>query len=217
MESELKIVSVNLGKRKTIQIGNQTKETGIFKQPQGKVMITKMGVVDDAVIDTAHHGGADQAVYLYTQTDYDWWATTLQRELSAGMFGENLTISSFGPHTLKIGDRLQINDVLLEITAPRIPCSTLAARMGDPGFVKEFVAAKRPGVYLRVLQPGEVQAGDPIEFISAPQDYLTVLELYDLWYVKDRDPALLRKGLAAPVGERAAQALQYWLNETPAT
>lgn len=204
----MKITSVNLGKRETVIIGGKTKTTGIWKRPvTGKVRVTAEGLLEDAVVNTVHHGGVDQALYLYSAEDYSWWERELNRELLPGTFGENLTLSDFGTAPLRVGDRLRINNVLLEITAPRIPCGTLAARMNDTGFVKRFVAAERPGCYVRVLETGELQAGDAVEFIPATNDYPTILEIFSLWYAKERDAEALRRILQAPIAERARIAL----------
>lgn len=214
MKNDPKVVSVNIGKREPIRIGKETTETGINKQPiHSSVSIEKHGLVDDVIADQENHGGMDQAVYLYSLEDYAWWSKTLQADLSPGTFGENLTIAGLDFTSLRIGDRFQINDVLLEVTFARIPCATLAARMENPTFVKRFAEANRPGAYTRVLSTGTVQTNDQVSFIPASENYPTVIELFKVWYVKDRDPALLQQGLAAPIAERARGAFKFWLGE----
>lgn len=139
------VVSINIGKQEAIQIGDKAVTTGIFKSPvQGKVSINTDGLPGDVIGNTKHHGGKDQAVYLYSTEDYAWWATQLNREMAFGLFGENLTLSSFGNAPLKIGDCLRINTVLLEITFPRIPCNTLGARMGDADESKALYSSTAP-------------------------------------------------------------------------
>ncbi|HMB91769.1 MAG TPA: MOSC domain-containing protein [Rhodothermales bacterium] len=210
----MQVVSVNLGSPQSLDIGKKTVETGIFKRPvQEQVMISEQGVHGDTVANKIHHGGPDQAVYLYSLEDYDWWSQTLDKHLIPGTFGENLTLSQFGAPSLKIGDRFQINDALLEVTAARIPCAKLAARMGDPGFVKRFVQARRPGVYARVLEPGTVAAGDAVTFVPTPRPYPEVVAIFDLWHSKERDPARLEAGLVAPLAERARAAFMHWLEQ----
>jgi MOSC domain-containing protein YiiM len=210
----LRITSINIGRRETITIGNNVLETGIYKKyslESGK--INQQGFTEDVIADPTSHGGRDQAVYLYGLEDYAWWSQELQTELPVGTFGENLTVSSFGASPLKIGDRLQIDNVLLEVTFARVPCVKLGARMGDPGFVKRFVHAQRPGIYARVVTMGEVHVGDKIRFIPTFENYPTVIELYDLWHSRERNPELLRKGLAAPIAERARRAFKFWLEK----
>ena len=182
---------------------------------KGKVSINADGLVGDSVVDTTRHGGSDQAVYLYSAEDYAWWAAELNKDVQIGMLGENLTLSSFGTTSLKVGDRLRINTVLLEITFPRIPCATLGARMGDTAlFVQHFIQAPRPGVYARVLENGELQVGDSVDILPTPNNFPTVIELYELWHAKKRDPKLLYRGLEAPIAARARSAFQFWLEHT---
>jgi len=199
------LISVNLGKEQPIQ-NNKLGMSGIFKHSvQGDVTITPLGLVDDAVIDTKHHGGPDQAVYAYFGPDYAWWSSELGYELEPGTFGDNLTISDLESAELFIGDQIHVGAVTIEVTSPRIPCSTLAARMGDPMFVKRFRAAERPGVYCRVIKPGVVRAGDPVTYEKYNGPTLTVREHYRLYYEKDITEADLRRLLAAPIAIRARQ------------
>ena len=149
-----------------------------------------------------YHGGKDQAVYLYSQIDYDWWSKKLNRDLLPGTFGENLTLSNFGTSNLKIGDRFHINNIIIEVTMARIPCATLAAKMKDTSFVKVFKHAKRPGAYTRVIKEGELQIGDKATFVPTSEDYPTVLELFELWYTKDVKSPIFKKALKAPISER---------------
>lgn len=125
------------------------------------------------------------------------------RGVLPGTFGENLTFSSFGAEPARIGDRFRVGEVLLEVTAPRIPCSTLAARMNDLEFVKKFRQAARPGFYARVLEAGRVQQGDPIQKIAAPTALPALTEVFHLWYDKTPEAARLRWILTAPLAERA--------------
>lgn len=208
MKNNSKIISVNLGARKKIQIGSKVDETGIYKNPiRNKIKINKLGLVDDVIADTKYHGGKDQAVYLYSQVDYDWWSTKLNHDLLPGTFGENLTLSSFCSSDLKIGDRFHINDIILEVSAARIPCATFAARMKDSGFVKKFRQAQRPGAYARVIKDGVLQAGNTAIFVPISEDYPTILELFELWYSKDVDSPIYEKALNAPIAERTRAAI----------
>src|SRR5512140_1161572 len=135
--TRMKVLSVNIGAKRTQPKGNGLETTGIYKMPaQEPVWIGAAGIPDDFIGDLKDHGGPDQAVYLYGQPDYDWWSEQLGRQLEPGTFGENLTLSEFESARYNIGDRLQVGSLILEFTAPRIPCSTLARRMGDAHFVK---------------------------------------------------------------------------------
>lgn len=110
-----------------------------------------MDSVHAARLDTDRPAGPDQAVYLYSTEDYAWWEGELGRRLEPGLFGENLTVSSFGSDELRIGDRFVVGDVVLELTSCRIPCDVFAARMNEPQWIRRFRDARRPGAYARRL------------------------------------------------------------------
>jgi MOSC domain-containing protein YiiM len=146
-------------------------------------------------------------VYAYSKDDYDWWSTELDRELAPGTFGDNLTIEGL-PSDMNVGDRLLIGDVLLEATAPRIPCSTLAAQMQDSGFGMAFRNAERPGIYFRVLNEGEVSAGDAVTYIENPAPVVSILDLYRLAYDLRPDPATMERYLEAPLADRVRASIE---------
>lgn len=123
-------------------------------------------------------------------------------ELPPGTFGENLTITELESGVVCIGDRWHIGSVILEVTAPRIPCVTLAARMGDPSFVRRFREAERPGLYCRVIQEGSVQIGDPVTWERYSGGTVGAIELFRDFYAPHLDEATLRRHLAAPIGAR---------------
>ena len=144
----------------------KTSKTGIFKHPlQGAVMVDEAGIVGDAVCNRKHHGGPDQAIYAMGSGDLEFWAQELRREFEPGFFGENLVIDGIDSAKLHVGDRLELQQVTLEVTAARIPCATLTARIGDPQFAVRFRQAGHPGFYCRVLKTGMVEAGENVTFI----------------------------------------------------
>jgi MOSC domain-containing protein YiiM len=179
------------------------RKTGIIKiAAAGAVRITKAGVEGDAVCDVRHHGGPDQAVYVYGGLDYDWWMEQLGEPLGPGTFGENLTIARLESGPVRIGDRLHINQVTLEVTAPRAPCRTLAARMQDSAFVQRFRAAERPGLYCRVLEEGSVRAGDLVRLEPYRGEPITILEMFRDHYAPYLDADRLRQYLKLPIAIR---------------
>jgi len=205
----MQLVSVNTGREESIRNGKKTASSGIFKRPAaGPVEITPLGLKGDTIVDTDNHGGPDQAVYVYGMEDYAFWQTALGRDLLPGTFGENLTINGLESALFNIGDRLVIGPVTLEVTAPRIPCGTLAARMDDPQFLKRFRQAGRPGLYCRVIQTGMVQAGDQVTRVPYSGEKISVLELVHSFYEPDLDETELRRLLATPIGMRARIALE---------
>lgn len=174
--------SVNVGQGLPVTIGARSVRSGIDKRPTLQPVGVNAGGLDgDQVLNTRHHGGPGQAAYLYTTDDYDWWAAQ-GVAVRDGLFGENLTLGGAGSSAdWRVGDRLTTaGGVTLEITAPRIPCATLAAHLGDPAFARRFGAAARPGLYARVLTPGTVQAGDPVTATRAAPDAPTIRDLFEL-------------------------------------
>ncbi|MGZ8782405.1 MAG: MOSC domain-containing protein [Gaiellaceae bacterium] len=204
----MKVVSVNAGRAELMKVGARTVETGIRKAPVERGYLGELGLQGDVVANAKHHGGPDQALYLYSSDDYAFWAGELGSAPDPGTFGENLTLSSFGPDPVRIGERFRIGATLVEVTSPRIPCAVFATRMGEPSWVKRFAEARRPGLYARVLEPGEVEAGDPVERLPAGTGHPTVVELMDVWYDKDPDPERLERLLAAPLASRARDNIE---------
>jgi MOSC domain-containing protein YiiM len=200
----MKLLSVNIASPKTITIRNKTGETGIFKQPVSRPEeVGPEGLLQDYIANKKHHGGPDQAVYVYAQDDYNWWTDSLGDRIQPGLFGENLTIGGLTCTTFNIGDALHFSGgVVLQVTSPRIPCSTLATRMGDPKFAKKFRHAERPGMYCRVLQTGTLQAGEEVTVVPYTGETLSLLEMYRDAFKPDTSPETLRRLLAAPIDIR---------------
>ena len=175
----IRVTSVNVGKAETLEGPNRVFVTGINKKPTAKtVAVEELGLVNDAVCDAKFHGGPDQAVYLYRQEDYAWWSLELGREICAGMFGDNLTVEGLEGPALMVGDCLRFPDLELQVTAPRIPCATLAAQMGSPEFVSAYIQAERPGIYLRVTRTGSVTAGDEIELVPYDRSSISTVTFF---------------------------------------
>jgi MOSC domain-containing protein YiiM len=210
----MKLTSVNIGQERPIRDAKGSGKTGIYKVPvEHPVLVTEQGLAGDFICDKRHHGGVDQAVYIYGARDYDWWFTRLGEPLSSGTFGENLTIGDLESARFSIGDCLHIGAVVLEVTAPRIPCATLAARMNDPAFVKSFRQAERPGLYCRVIQPGYVQAGDLVTVEPYTGQTVTVIEMFREYYAPDHREETIRRYLNAPIAIRARQEKEQALSE----
>lgn len=198
----MRINSVNIGAVEQIEHAGKSMATGICKRPvDGAVRVTELGIEGDAIVDQKHHGGADQAIYAYSQDDYRWWKEAVGRDFPPGLFGENLTIEGL-PGNLFVGDRLLVGDVVLEATSARIPCGTLATRMEDAGFGMAFRQAARPGVYFRVLNPGVVQVGDSVTLVENAAGEVTVLDLFHFAYESSHDAVRLQQFLEAPIAER---------------
>jgi MOSC domain-containing protein YiiM len=199
----MQLLSVNIGELRTQPKGAGLEATGIYKMPaSGPVAIGTLGIQRDFIGDAENHGGPDQAIYVYGQVDYDWWSSALGRRIEPGTLGENLTISGLESAAFAIGDRLRIGAVVLEVSAPRIPCSTLARRMADPLFVKKFRRAERPGLYCRVLREGVVSSGDAVVTESRGGGAVRVLDMFRHHYGPGQQD-VTRRILAAPISARA--------------
>ena len=148
------------------------------------------GIVGDSIGNRKLHGGDDQAVYAYAREDLDAWQARLDRELTNGMFGENLTTTGIDLTESLVGERWAVGTegLVLEVSAPRTPCKTFATWLGIPGWVKTFTTAGLPGTYLRVITPGTVRAGDHIDIIAKPDHSVTVGTVFRALML---EPALL--------------------------
>ena len=154
------------------------------------------GLVGDTIGNKKLHGGDDQAVYAYAREDLDDWEVRLQRKLSDGMFGENLTTSGMDVTGARIGERWRVgtDGLLLEVSAPRTPCRTFSSFLNLSHWMKTFTQAGKPGAYFRVLSPGTVRAGDDITIDYRP-DHDVTIEL--VFRAKMSEPELLPRLLAA--------------------
>ncbi|WP_405880267.1 MOSC domain-containing protein [Streptomyces sp. NBC_01136] len=181
----MKLLSLNVGRPRAVPYTDQAEGvTGIGKQPvDGPVRVAApgpkgvgaSGLAGDSVCDLRHHGGDDQAVYAVAREDLDDWARELGRPLAGGAFGENLTTQGLDVSGARIGERWRIgSEVVLEVTCGRIPCRTFQEHVGERGWVKRFTQKGAPGAYLRVIEPGEIRAGDPIEVVLRPDHEVTV-------------------------------------------
>lgn len=210
----MQLLSVNIGQKRTQQNGKELETTGIYKTPTLEpVQITTLGIKEDFIGSPKHHGGPDQAVYLYGKPDYEWWSKELGKELEPGTFGDNLTISELESAQSSIGDRFIIGSVIFEVTAPRIPCATLAARMGDPQFVKKYRQAERPGLYCRVIREGMIKAGDAVSPEPFSGEPVMAIELFRDYYQTDKEEGTLRRFLKAPIAIRARRDVEIDLQK----
>jgi MOSC domain-containing protein YiiM len=186
-----KILSVNIG----VARANPAKglaTTGIDKRPVEHPVEVRppgpkrtglhSGLVGDPIGDTKHHGGDNQAVYVYAREDLDWWEKELDRGLPGGYFGENLTTSGVDVGGAVVGEQWRIGEtVVLQATFGRIPCATFQARMAEPRWVKRFTTANRTGTYFRIVTAGFLRAGDPIELVHRPAHGVTIAEAFHIY------------------------------------
>jgi len=200
--------SVNVGSPRPISHRGREEMTSIWKSPvPGRLAVRGVNVAGDVQSDPRYHGGPDKAVYAYGCADFEWWAEELGRSLEPGAFGENLTVRGIAVSEAVVGERWRIGTVLLEVAQPRIPCFKLGIQMGDPRFVRRFARAHRPGAYLRIVQEGELAAGDLVEVIHRPGHGVTVA---DAARAQMGDRAALARLPAAP---ELPERWQEWARE----
>jgi MOSC domain-containing protein YiiM len=202
---EGRLLSVNVGTVRQIELAGQARTTAIWKLPvSGRVAVRGVNLAGDDQADRRAHGGPDKAVYAYAREDYAWWERQLDRTLDPGMFGENLTTEGIDLTDALVGERWRVGSAVLQVTSPRVPCWKLGARMGDPRFPARFAAAGRPGAYLAILEQGALGAGDRVQVIHRPGHGVTVGLVAASYH---RDHRLAARILAAP---ELAEAWRHW-------
>jgi MOSC domain-containing protein YiiM len=190
----------------------QTAPTSIWKSPvERRVLVRGVNVDGDDQADRKVHGGPDKAVYSYAREDIAWWEGQLGRALEPGTFGENLTLVGVDVTGALVGERWEIGGAVFEVAQPRMPCWKLGARMDDPAFPDVFLSARRPGAYLRIVQEGEVGAGDEVRVVYRPAHRLTVSSVVDIYdSERERAPELLEVAELAEVMKAwARRRLRY--------
>ena len=200
------VVSVHVGKPRTVQTRRAVVTTAIWKNPvAGRVAVRGVNIDGDDQADRAVHGGPDKAVYAYAREEVHAWEHELGRDLGEAAFGQNLTTQRIDVSGAIIGERWLIGTTLLEVAQPRLPCFKLGLRIGSPGFVKRFAQSSRPGAYLRIVEQGDIGAGDSIEVISRPDHGITSRMVSDAIL---HDPALIPSVVRA---HQLPTELRNWL------
>jgi MOSC domain-containing protein YiiM len=182
----MKVVSVNVGLPKQVSYGKRQVVTSIFKEPiEGRVKVTILNLDGDAQADLSVHGGFDKAVYSYSEEHYKYWKDVYPTvDMPFGMFGENLTTHGLNEDTVNIGDKYQIGSLRLVVTQPRMPCYKLGIKFGRMDILEKFVNSRRPGIYYKVLEAGELGAGDNVKLLHKDQNNVTVNDIVSL-YIND--------------------------------
>src|SRR6476469_4918272 len=173
------LTSVNVGMPKEVPWQGKTVFTGVFKEPvTGPRRVSKLNVDGDGQGDLAGHGGEQRAVFVYQLDSYRYWERELGRnDLTHGQFGENFTIDGPGDDEVCIGDRYQIGTAIFEVTQPRVTCYRVGLRMNDARIPALLVSHHRPGFYFRVIEEGDVEAGDAIIHLACGVEHMTVAEV----------------------------------------
>jgi MOSC domain-containing protein YiiM len=196
VSSDALLVSVNVSDVRVIAHAGRAVSTGIFKSPvAGRISVSGVNLAGDDQADRRVHGGPDRAAYAYAAEDLEWWASELGRVVPPGSMGENLTLRGVAVTDAVIGERWRIGSTVFEVTSPRVACFKLGIRMGDPRFPQRFTRARRPGAYARIIEEGDVAAGDRVEVLARPAHGVTVGLVADAYHA---DHALAGRLLGAP-------------------
>lgn len=186
-----RVLSVNVGIVREVAWRGGVVSTGIWKHAvEGRVAMRGVNFVGDDQADRTVHGGRDKAIYAYAREDYDFWRDHEAVETSPGLFGENLTTDGLDLSRAVIGERWSVGSALLEVAQIRLPCYKLAVRTGDAHFPKRFLAASRMGAYLRIVQEGDVGAGDAIHVTHTPAHGVTLGDMMNVFRHPERAPIL---------------------------
>ncbi|MCL5128813.1 MULTISPECIES: MOSC domain-containing protein [unclassified Algibacter] len=190
----MKIIATNLAKPTTIKWNNKDVVTGIYKTPTNSpIFLGKTDVDKDEVTDRKYHGGEFKACYIFSEKHYDYWKNLYPNlDWNWGMFGENLTISNFDESEVFVGSIYKIGEALVQITQPREPCFKLGVKFGNQNILKAFIDHGFPGTYIRILKEGFVKTGDYMVLEEEATNSLTISEMYNLLYAKEKDQNLLK-------------------------
>lgn len=185
----MKVVSVNIGKKRLIHWNGKEEYTGIYKKPvDHPIVLGDHDVVGDDVVDRKYHGGVDMACYIYSADHYPFWKEKYPNlDWDFGMFGENITIEGLNEKDFQLGDTYKLGTATVQIAQPRKPCYKLGIRFGTQAILKQYINANYPGIYLRIIEKGEVRIGDTFEKIKSHHEGIGFLETYRLQYDQDGD------------------------------
>src|SRR5262249_24676914 len=195
-----RLLSVNVGLPREITWTGKTVRTAIWKFPvEGRWLVRRLNIEGDAQADLAGHGGEQRAVFVYQMDSYRYWERFLGRtDFSVGQFGENFTVKGLADDEVCIGDRFRIGGAVFEGTQPRVTCYRRGIRTNEPRMPALLVAHRRPGFYFRVLQEGEVGAGDDIVKVADGPERITVAEIDALLYLPGHSSEQLQRALRIP-------------------
>ncbi len=195
-----RLVSINVGLPRDVAWRGEKVHTAIWKQPvQGRIAVRRLNVEGDGQGDLAGHGGENRAVMVYQMDAYRHWEAQLGRkDFSFGQFGENFTVDGLPDDEVCIGDRYRIGSALFEVTQPRVTCYRVGIRMAEPAMAALLVSHHRPGFYFRVLEEGEVGAGDEIVKVADGPERITVADIDALLYLPNPSREQLERSLRVP-------------------
>ncbi len=181
LNKSMKVISVNIGEKRTIKWKHKVYETGIFKHPvKESIFLGEKDVENDHVIDRRYHGGIEKAVYAYGANHYAYWKDLYSNlEFSYGMFGENLTIDHLNEEEIFVGSTYQLGETTIQVTKPREPCVKLGIRFQDAKVIKQFWNTTKSGVYFKILKVGKVAKNDELILLEEAKTSPSIAEVYN--------------------------------------
>jgi ferredoxin-NADP reductase/MOSC domain-containing protein YiiM len=203
-----KLLSLNVGLPRDVTWNGKTVRTAIWKSPvEGRQMVRRLNIAGDGQADLAGHGGEQRAIFVYQVDSYHYWEGFLGRkDFVFGQFGENFTVEGLSDDEVFIGDRYRAGDAIFEVSQPRVTCYRVGIRMNEPRMAALLVAHHRPGFYFRVLQEGEVGAGDEIEKITDGPERMSVADVDALLYLPGHSREQLARALRIPALSKGWQS-----------
>jgi MOSC domain-containing protein YiiM len=197
----MKLLSVNVGKPRSVEHNGKRVRTGIFKSAvEGRVKVNEFNLEGDRQADLRYHGGWSKAVYAYPHEHYDFWRATLSTlDYPFGAFGENLSTTGILEDEIFIGDKLQIGSARFVVTEPRFPCYKLGVRFDLPEIIVHFHLSERYGFYLAVEEQGEIAAGNSIEIVHRDANRVSIADIIRLKNDVSKDKDLINRALEVEV------------------
>ena len=193
----MKILSIHVSEPQKVTFNGKELITSIYKKPvSNKVTVSSQGIEGDRQADLTVHGGYDKAVYAYSYTHYQTWSEKLNSDFKEyGLVGENLTIDDFDEEKINIGDQFKINECILQVSQPRIPCYKIGIKLNSREFPKMFSQSGLLGSYLRVIHDGEISPGDTIHKVHSEENSMSVKDIAHLLFVDVKNIELMKQAL----------------------
>ena len=193
----MKILSINVSEPQKVVFNGKELITSIYKKPvSNKVAVSAQGIEGDRQADLTVHGGYDKAVYAYSYAHYRTWSEKLNSDFTEyGLVGENLTIDDFNEEEINIGDQFKINECLLQVSQPRIPCYKIGIKLNSRDFPRMFSQSGLLGSYLRVIHDGEITPGDKIQKVHAEDNSMSIKDISNLLFVDVKNIELMKRAL----------------------
>ena len=196
----MEIISTNIGEPVTVEWRGEKVQTGIFKfGVDTPICLGPEDVLNDHVLNRKYHGGVDKACYLYSADHYPYWEKKYsENDWQWGMFGENLTVRGLNESEIRIGDIYRVGGAVIQVSQPRQPCFKLGIRFENQSIVQDFWESSFPGVYVRVIESGNITTGDVMVLIKRNEESLTVGQVFSIFTRNRNDQELIRKAIQEP-------------------